>query len=223
MTPEDLIGSRGSRISADLLARARDVSTPLVSDNMDRLVSAGAQIAAMHGDTPMAGIALTVQTRPGDNLLVHKAIDLAEPGDVVVIDAGGDTTNAIIGEIMMLIMRRRGAVGLVVDGAIRDVAAFRKASFPVFARGINHRGPYKDGPGRINVPVRIGGMVVHPGDLVIGDSDGVLAIRPDAAAEVIGKAEAQLAREDEMMRAIEDGTIDRSWVDRMLRDKGHLS
>lgn len=223
MTPQTFVGPRERRVSDSLIARAAKVATPLVSDNMSRLVSGGAGIRALHGDAPMAGVALTVQTRPGDNLFVHKTIDIAEPGDVVVIEAGGDTTNSIIGEIMMLIARRRGAVGFVVDGAVRDIDAFRRLGVPVFARGVNHRGPYKDGPGRINVPVTIGQMTVHPGDLVIGDADGVLALRPDEADDVIGKAEAQQAKEAATLKAIEDGTLDRSWVDQMLRDKGYLS
>ena len=215
--------AREGRAAEALITRAREIATPLVSDNMGRLVSGEAGLMPLHGDAPMAGVALTVQTRPGDNLFVHKAIDMAEPGDVVVVDAGGDTTNSIVGEIMMMIARRNGAVGFVIDGAVRDVAAFRAAGFPVFTRGANHRGPYKDGPGRINMPVNIGQMVVHPGDLVIGDADGLLALRPEEAETVIGHAEAQLAKESEIMASIEDGTLDRAWVDQMMRDKGYLA
>jgi regulator of RNase E activity RraA len=221
MATQPLIGPRERRVSDLLIARAVEVATPLVSDNMSRLVAGGAEIRPLHGDAPMAGRALTVQTRPGDNLFVHKAIDIAEPGDVLVVDAGGETTNSIVGEIMMLIARRNGATGFVIDGVVRDIAAFRAAGFPVFARGVNHRGPYKDGPGRINVPVRIGQMVVHPGDLVLGDPDGLLTLRPDEAEDVIGKAEAQLAKETGIMKQIEDGSIDRSWIDEMLRTKGY--
>lgn len=221
MGTQPLIETRDRRASDSLIARAAKLATPLVSDNMSRLVAGGAEIRPLHGDAPMAGRALTVQTRPGDNLFVHKAIDIAEPGDVLVVDAGGDTTNSIVGEIMMLIARRNGAIGFVIDGAVRDIAAFRASGFPVFARGVNHRGPYKDGPGRINSPVRIGQMVVHAGDLVLGDSDGLLTLRPDEAEDVIGKAEAQLAKETGIMQSIEDGSIDRSWVDEMLRARGY--
>lgn len=221
MATQPLTGPRERRVSDSLIARAVKIATPLVSDNMSRLVAGGAEIRPLHGDAPMAGRALTVQTRPGDNLFVHKAIDIAEPGDVLVVDAGGETTNSIVGEIMMMIARRNGATGFVIDGAVRDIAAFRAAGFPVFARGVNHRGPYKDGPGRINVPVRIGQMVVHPGDLVLGDPDGLLTLRPDEAEDLIGKAEAQLAKETGIMKSIEDGSIDRSWTDEMLRTKGY--
>ena len=125
----------------------------------------------------MAGPALTVKTRPGDNLMLHKALDLAEPGDVIVVDAGGDLTNAIIGEIMSGYAASRGLGGIVINGAIRDAGALRRASFPVYAAGVTHRGPYKDGPGEINVPIAIDGMVIEPGDLIVGDEDGVL-VRP---------------------------------------------
>ena len=203
-----------------LVEAFRGIPTAIVSDNMARLFSGGSELQPLHGDEPLAGVALTVRTRPGDNLLVHKAIDIAEPGDVVVVDAGGDMTNSILGEIMMAVARRRGVVGFVVDGAIRDRAAFRQARFPMFARGVNHRGPYKDGPGEINVPVSIGGMVVEPGDIILGDEDGLLAIRPEDAEGVLQKAQAQQQRETDILRSIEDGTLDRSWVDALLRERG---
>src|SRR5260370_23739552 len=119
----------------------------------------------MHGKGAVADPAVTVRTRLVDNLLVHKALDLAEPGDLIVVDAGGDLTSAIIGELMVAHARKRGVAGFVIDGAIRDSAAIDAGVFPVFAAGVTHRGPYKDGPGEINVPVAIGGMVIEPGDL----------------------------------------------------------
>lgn len=213
------IKDRGKRPDAELVEAFRSIPVAVVSDNMARLFSGGAELQPLHGDAPLAGVALTVKTRPGDNLLVHKAIDIAEEGDVIVVDAGGDTTNSILGEIMMALACRRGVVGFVVDGAIRDRAAFRAARFPVFARGVNHRGPYKDGPGEINVPVRIGGMVVEPGDIILGDEDGLLAIRPEDARTVLEKAKAQQRREVDTLRTIENGTVDRSWVDALLRER----
>jgi regulator of RNase E activity RraA len=168
----------------------------------------------------MIGAAFTVRTRSGDNLMVHKAIDLAEPGDVIVVDAGGDTTQAIIGEIMLRLARKKGLAGFVIDGAIRDSQAFRTLNFPCFAKGVTHRGPFKEGPGEINVPVSIGGMVVHPGDIVFGDDDGLVAIPLDHADEIMDRVAEQLSRERQTMQSIEDGTVDRSWVDETLRRKG---
>jgi regulator of RNase E activity RraA len=203
-----------------LLDAVRGIPTPLISDNMSRVFGAGAALRPMHDGTPLLGFAVTVKTRPGDNLMVHKAIDLSGPDDVIVVDAGGDLSNAIIGEIMLTLAAKRGAAGFVIDGAIRDSDAIARSSLPVFARGANHRGPYKDGPGEINVPAVIGGQTVMPGDVIVGDADGVLALPRAAVLEVCRLARAQMAREDQTMREIADGTLDRSWVDATLRAKG---
>jgi RraA family protein len=168
----------------------------------------------------MIGSALTVRTRPGDNLMVHKAIDLAEPGEVIVVDAGGDLTNAIIGEIMTTLAQSRGVAGFVIDGAVRDVDALAASDFPVYARGVTHRGPYKDGPGEINVAVTVGGQVVAPGDIVVGDGDGVLAVPRSEAAQVASLARAQMEREAATLKAIAEGRLDRAWVDETLRSRG---
>ena len=168
----------------------------------------------------MAGPALTVKTRPGDNLMVHKALDLAAPGDVIVVDAGGDLTNAIIGELMLAHAIQRKLGGIVINGAVRDVAAIRQQTFPVFAAGTTHRGPYKDGPGEINVAIAIDGMVVEPGDLVLGDDDGVTCVPFDHVEKVYVTTKAKHAAELKQMAEIEAGTSDRSWVDATLKKLG---
>lgn len=206
--------------SADpaLLERLRKLPVSNVSDNLQR--HHGAALAPMHRGGVLAGTALTVKTRPGDNLMVHKAIDLAAPGDVIVVDAGGTLDHAIIGELMAGWAEKRGLAGFVIDGAIRDSEILAESDFPVYAAGITHRGPYKDGPGEINVAVSVAGMVVHPGDLVIGDADGVLAIRPQDAERVIAAAEAQNRKEQAAMEAIAAGSWDRRWVDETLKARG---
>lgn len=203
-----------------LLALLAGVPTPLISDNMARLFAAGPALRPMHDGTPMLGFALTVRTRPGDNLLVHKAIDMAGPGDVIVVDAGGDLTNAIIGEIMARLAQKRGVAGIVIDGAIRDSDALVTMSLPVFAAGVTHRGPYKDGPGEINTGAVIGGQFIAPGDIVVGDADGVLAVPRAEVEAVAALARKQLAAEDATMKAIAEGTLDRSWVDATLQARG---
>jgi regulator of RNase E activity RraA len=130
-----------------------------------------------------------------------------------VVDGGGDLTQALMGDIMASYAEKIGVVGLVVDGAIRDVGALRQRDFPVYARGVTHRGPYKSGPGEINVAVTVGGMVVMPGDIVVGDEDGVLAIAKADAAAVAALARKQEAREAEALRAIAEGRFDRSWLE----------
>ena len=131
----------------------------------------------------------------------------------MVIDAGGDLINAVFGGIMSCARQSMALAGMVVDGAIRDVAEIRERTFPVYARGVSHRGPYKDGPGEINVPVTVGGMVVRPGDIIVGDQDGLCAFSPAIAEVVIEKALAQHAKEEASMQAIREGRWDRSFVD----------
>ncbi|MBP2230961.1 RraA family protein [Azospirillum agricola] len=209
-----------SRPSHDLVAAFRTVPTAIVSDNMNRMFAGGTALRPIHHSGILCGPALTVRTRPGDNLMVHKALDLAQPGDVIVVDAGGDTTNSIIGEIMWSYARTRGVAGFVIDGAVRDTAVLAAGDLPVYARGATHRGPYKDGPGEINVTVSVGGMVVAPGDIMLGDEDGLLVVPQADAPAILALARAQQEREGGILRSIADGTVDRSWVDRMLAERG---
>lgn len=154
-----------------------------------------------------------------DNLLIHKALDMLEAGDVLVVDGEGDTTRALVGEIMMTSARVHGAVAFVMDGAIRDADAFETYQFPCWARGISLRGPYKDGPGSINVSVTIGGMVVNPGDVIVGDGDGIIAVPSALAVQVAELAHAKVAHEKETIASILDGTYSSAWVDATLKQK----
>jgi len=220
MIPGFRVLQRETRVSSDLVEQYRALPVANVSDSMHRMTAAGPRLTMMHRDGQMAGPALTVKTRPGDNLMLHKAIDMAEPGDIVVVDAGGDLTNSLMGELMLAHAVRRGVAGFVIYGAIRDADAFLRVNLPVFAAGVTHRGPYKDGPGEINVPIALEGMVIHPGDLVIGDRDGVLAVPMDAAEAVLAKTLSKQDAEVRQMAAIENGTNDRSWVDESLKRLG---
>ena len=212
--------SRARAVAPDVVARFRGLPVANVSDSMSRMAAGGPRLRPMHAGGVLAGPALTVKTRPGDNLMVHKAIGLAGPGDVIVVDAGGDLTNAIIGELMIAQMVKRGLGGIVINGAIRDSAAIRAGGYPVFAAGVTHRGPYKDGPGEINVPVAIDGMVIAPGDLVIGDDDGLLCVPYDQVERVHAAAAAKHAAEAKQMAAIEASAHDASWVDAALKRLG---
>jgi RraA family protein len=209
------------RAAERLLAAFRSLPTSNISDNMLRHHGAGARLRPFHRGAKLVGTAFTVKTRPGDNLLTHKAIDMAAPGDVILVDAGGALDHAIIGEIMTSHARMRGVAGMIIDGAIRDVDAIGASDFPVYACGVTHRGPYKDGPGEINVTISIAGMVVNPGDIIVGDADGVVAIAQADAERIIALTVAQKDKEESILAAIASGTpVDRSWVDKMLRDKG---
>jgi len=208
------------RIASILVEQFSGLPVANVSDAMNRMTSGGAALRPMHAGGVLAGPAITVKARPGDNLMIHKSLDIAEPGDVVVVDAGGDLTNALIGELMVAHAESRGLAGIVIFGAIRDAGAIRAGSFPVFAAGVTHRGPYKDGPGEVNVPIAIDGMVIHPGDLVLGDDDGLVAVPIDEAAAVHDKASAKHAAETAQMDKIHRGENPRAWVDETLKRLG---
>lgn len=208
------------KVATEWVARYREVPVANVSDSMNRMTAGGSRLRPMHRQGVLAGPALTVKARPGDNLMLHYALDIAEPGDVIVVDAGGDLTNALIGEMMVAYALKRGVAGIVINGAIRDAANIGAGDFPLFAAGISHRGPYKDGPGEINVPIAIDGMVIEPGDLIIGDDDGLLCVPYDQVAEVYDRATAKHAAEEKQMRQIAEGTNDRSWVLESLKKKG---
>ncbi len=188
---------------SDLIAAFKKTSTAVLSDNMARLPGAG--LRPFHRGGTMAGTALTVRTACGDNLTVHQALELIQPGDVLVIDGEGDTGRALVGEIMVSIAQSRGAAGMVVHGAIRDSRAISQMDFPCFALGCIHRGPYKNGPGEINVPVAIGGMIVRPGDIVVGDDDGVVAFSSDGAAALLELVHAQESKEADLLKTIREG------------------
>ena len=211
---------RRERIAERYVQAFAQIPVANVSDCMTRLTAGGPRLRPMHKGGAMAGPALTVKTRPGDNLMIHKALDLAEPGDIIVVDAGGDLTNALIGELMVTYAMTRRIGGFVMNGAIRDVDMIRAGSFPVYAAGVTHRGPYKDGPGEINVPIAIDGMVIQPGDLMLGDGDGILCVPMAHAEEILQAAQKKVEAEKQTMRNIAAGKHDTSWIDATLQRIG---
>jgi regulator of RNase E activity RraA len=211
------------RVDSSIVANytGAKLPTPNIADVMGRFNAIGQGIHTFNrDDVYMAGPAFTVRTHPSDNLMVHKAIDMAQPGDVIVVEAGGDMSHAILGELMCLYAKSRGIKGFVVDGPVRDGVAIKQMGYPVFAKGLSPRGPYKEGPGEINVPISCGGMPVSPGDLVIGDSDGVVVVPREAAGEIFEKAVAVRQYEEKVIQQIANGQWDRSWVDETLLGKG---
>ncbi|ABD88620.1 RraA family protein [Rhodopseudomonas palustris] len=204
-----MIGDRRNpnavQADAGLIDAFKTAATAIISDNLGRLPGAVGLRPFHRAAGIMVGTALTVRTRDGDNLAIHKALDMVRPGDVIVVDGGGDISRALVGEIMMTIAQTRGAVGYVIDGAIRDCGAFARADFPCFAKAAIHRGPYKNGPGEINVAVNVGGLVIEPGDIVVGDEDGVVAFPQAIAAELLKAVRAQEAKEAEILQSIREG------------------
>jgi len=192
-----------------------------VDDQMNRISALNENIHPVN-DSLLLGTAFTVKVPVGDNLMFHKALDLAKPGDVIMIDAGGDTKRAILGELMVTYLRTRGISGIVVDGSIRDYEELSQLDdFPVYAKGITPDGPYKNGPGEINVPISCGGQVVYPGDIVLGDSDGIVVIRPHEAEEILDKSKMHNEKEEKIIKTMEqEGTYIRPWVDETLDNLG---
>lgn len=211
---------RKQNVSADWVEKFRTLPVANVSDVMSRMTAGGAPLRPFYTGPRMVGAAVTVKARPGDNLMVHKALDIAEPGDIVVVDAGGDLSNAIIGELMVAHAAQRGLGGIVIFGAIRDSEELLAGSFPVFAAGVTHRGPYKDGPGEVNVPIAINGMVIDPGDLICGDADGLLSVPLASVETVFEAASKKHAAETKQMENIKLGKNDRAWVDASLQRLG---
>lgn len=187
-----------------------------ISDCMARISGGGPRLRPMHKRGYMAGCALTVKTRPGDNLMIHKALTMAQSGDVIVVDGGGDLTNALFGEIMVATAIGRGLAGVVLNGAVRDSEEIGEGEFPLYAAGINHRGPYKDGPGEINVPIAIDGMLIHPGDLMLGDADGLLCVPYDSLEATLAAVREKMQAEQQTLADIATGTLDTSWIDQTL-------
>jgi len=208
---------RRRAVDIALARRFLDVPVANVSDCMARMFGGGPKLRPMHRGGRMAGPALTVRTRPGDNLMIHKALELVERGDVIVVDGGGDLTNSLFGEIMAAHAEQLGVAGLVINGAIRDAGAIRQGALPIFAAGATHRGPYKDGPGEINVPIALEGMIVRPGDLVIGDDDGLLCVPFEHVQALLDEALAKQELEKEMVAAIAGGTYEAPWIDATLK------
>jgi regulator of RNase E activity RraA len=203
-----------------LIAIFEGLPASIISDNLGRMTGTFGLAPWHRPGVQLLGSALTVRTRPGDNLMIHKALQLGKPGDVLVIDGGGATDRALFGDIMKNVAKMRGFAGAVIDGAIRDAAAYREDTFPCYARGVCHRGPYKDGPGEINVPVSIGGMVVMPGDIVAGDDDGVVFISPADARTVAQASRRKAEAEAHTLESIAKGAYDDAWIDQALNAKG---
>jgi RraA family protein len=207
-------------IDASRVDAFRNLPVANVSDCMTRMSAGGSRLRPMHKAGRLAGPALTVKTRPGDNLMIHQALEMAVPGDVIVVDGGGDLTNALIGELMTTYAQTRGVAGFVINGAIRDLDVIANGDFPVYAAGVTHRGPYKDGPGEINVPIAIDGMVIQPGDLILGDADGVLSVPLAEADAILAAACAKFEAEQNTLQDIAAGRLETSWIQTTLRRIG---
>lgn len=197
---------------------APEISTSLIGDVLDRLVGTSALTRYDAGGV-VVGRARTVRTRPGDNLAILAAIPGAHLGDVLVVEGSGDMNVALAGEILMAFAKTKGIRGIVIDGAVRDAAAFATQSeFACFARGVSLRGPSKTGPGSVNVPVSVAGLIVHPGDVIVADGDGVIAIPADKYDEIAAAALERHAMEQRWVAALRDNDMSSFPLEKMLAD-----
>lgn len=184
------------RMSPEAIAQCRRYSTTQLADCGGPVGILGPGLAPIGPDAEMCGSAVTLWTKPGDILYSLKAPDLIQEGDVLVIDGAGRLDAAVIGDIFGALVRDRGAVGIVVDGAVRDVEDLRSLGIPTFARGAHPATGSLEGPGALNVGIQCAGVVVQPGDLVRADSSGIVVIPRDHAEQVLALAGDVAARED---------------------------
>lgn len=210
-----------ARPDPTVVAGFAEFPSPDISDLLNRLYAIDPAIQAISGEgRTLCGPACTVRVFPGDNLMVHKALDVARPGDVVVVAAGGSLDNAVVGDTISAKASHRGIAGFIVDGLVRDVAGIRELDYPVYARGATPVGPLHRGPGEINYPVACGGVVVNPGDIVVADESGIVIVPSTVAAGLLARLRADSARRSEYMAAVRRGKFSNAWVDAMLAEHG---
>jgi regulator of RNase E activity RraA len=207
------------RLPAELVARFRGLAASNLADAMGRFNFMDPAIQSRSA-LPLCGLAVTVNARPADNLMVHKALQVATPGDIVVVSTGGNTTSAVFGELMCHTAVAARLGGIVVDGAIRDVERITALGFPAYSRTVSPGACDKDGPGEINVPISCGGTVVCPGDIVVGDNDGVAVIPAGDAAPVLELVAALMDRESKRIAEIKGGVLFKGEIDDTLRKHG---
>jgi RraA family protein len=209
------------RPDSEIVSGFGEFATPAISDLMNRLYTMSPDLRSLTAPLRVLGPACTVKCFPGDNLMVHKSLDIARPGDVLVIDASGSTMTAVAGDVISTKARHRGISGLVVNGLVRDLPGIQDmGDFPVFALGVTPLGPLHRGPGEINFPVCAGGIVVHPGDVVVGDENGVVVIPHESAEEVLQRLRQAAASEVEYLAAVSRGEFSNAWVDQILDGYG---
>ncbi len=218
-TPRPDIIKTITRVSPALVKAAAQFQAAILADVNGRRSTANSRIRPLATSMKVAGPAITVEVRPGDNLMIHAAIALAQPGDVIVVDAKGDQTCALIGEIMATLSEKIGIAGLVLDGPVRDAEALIAKGYPIFSVGTNPCGPTKKTPGRVNWPVSIGGVAVNPGDLVVADADGVTFVERDKVEGIIALATQKVADETARLDGIRAGKqLSPVWLAKALAD-----
>jgi RraA family protein len=191
-----------------------------VGDCLGRGAAMSSRIKGLSPGMKVVGPALTVKVPPTDNLMIHKALTLVEPGDVIVVDGGGDHSWALLGFLIVRTAMKLGVAGMVVDGAVRDAAEIRRVGFPLFAAGVSPNGPFKEGPGEINYPIHCGGQVVRPGDFIVADDDGGVVAKRELGAQCVQQVKEVIEREEKRLAEIESGLTTRPGLDEIMKRKG---
>jgi RraA family protein len=204
------------------VAALAEYETPDISDMLNRMYTMSPEIRNLVNRKPLAGPALTVKVFPGDNLMVHKALDAARPGDVIVVDTGGSRNNAVLGDLVANKARHRGIAGFVVDGLIRDLPGIVATGLPVYAKGVTPFGPLHRGPGELNYAICCGGIVVNPGDIIVADQSGVAVVRKEFAEDTALRLKIHRARMEKYVADVKRGVFSNDWVDAQLAADGCL-
>ena len=211
------------RVSPEIVSKASQYAASILADVAGRRGTLDGRISAATPGLRMAGPAFTVEVRPGDNLMIHAAMSMAKPGDILVVDGKGDRTCALMGSIMINACKKLGLAGVVLDAAVRDVEELRELGFPVYSVGTNPNGPTKFVPGRINWPISCGGTTVNPGDLIVGDADGVVVVEREKAESLLDLAAKKVADERARIADIVSGkNLRPKWLEGSLRAAGVL-
>jgi RraA family protein len=211
------------RLDRSLMEQLSAFPTPDVSDLLNRMYALNPAIHCLTGcDHRLWGPACTVRVFPGDNLMVHKSLDVVRPGDVIVVDAGGSPMNAVLGDLVATKAKHRGVAGFVVDGLVRDLPGLLEIGLPVYARGTSPIGPLHRGPGEINFPISCGGTIINPGDVIVADPAGIVAVPSDVVAEVVRRLREHADRQAEYLASVQRGDFSNAWVDRLLEQVGCL-
>ncbi len=211
------------RVSPDVVRKASTFAASILADVAGRRGTVDGRIQPLTHATRLAGPAFTIEIRPGDNLMIHAAMAMAKPGDILVVDGKADRNCALMGSIMLNACKKLGLGGVVLDGAHRDTEELLELGFPVYSVGANPNGPTKYVPGRINWPISCGGVAVSPGDLIVGDADGVVVIEREKAESMLELAAKKVADEKQRIADIISGKgIRPKWLEGSLRAAGVL-
>lgn len=209
------------RLDSGFAREFAQFATPDISDLLNRLYAVDSAIRCLTSSHhSLCGLACTVKVFPGDNLMVHKSLDVADPGDIVVVDAGASTMNAVLGDLVSAKAKHRKLQGFIVDGLVRDLPGILELDFPVFARGTTPIGPLHRGPGEVNYPITCGGVVINPGDIIVADQTGIVCVPQEIAAQLLIRLKSHKSSNAEYLAAVKRGAFSNQWVDRLLDEAG---